>query len=714
MRRLIPLTGILFAVVLSALLYHDTPTANSMSASRSTTVTTITTDTINISTYSYAPHLFTQTNTTYNISYPVLNWGAYQGSHPTKTNKAFTRLTLENDYLRVSLLPELGGRIYEMIFKPTGHNELYQNSVLKPTHWGPTEQGWWLAAGGIEWGLPVDEHGYESGVAWSYSIAQGGDGITVTLRDSTASDRLRARVDVFLPNDRAVLIVRPTIENTRGVGLDYKWWDNAMLAPGAANSVSSELRFVFPIDMMSVHSTNDVRLPGHGFPGPTGPTALITWPNYNGVDWSRLGNFDEWFGFFGYPQSQKEFAGVYDTSVDEGVVRVFPHTIATGVKGFAMGWAHPIGSGEWTDDGSYYVELHGGVAPTFWDTTHLNAGQSISWQETWYPAAGLGNAFSVANEEAALAIAQDGSNLELGVFATRLRTATQLGVWQRSTCQLLAQIDIASIDPATPQQFDVPSSIALNDLTILFRDGNSLIIGYNEKDCVAPTSNANTLPSVSTSTSFNVSWSGSDFYSGIASYDVQVKDGYTGAWTTWLSATTASNTTYNGTDGHTYFFRTRARDPQDNLETYDNDEWGDAFTSVLLSPAAVMETSRKIVPPIFSQGQSISYTIDLRNSGNLNGNITLTDTLPPSMTLIGSANASSGPAPSFDGSRITWSGSINASLQLSITYALTPTIDLAFFVPQTNTVQIAGGITSITRTATTKMAHIVYLPIIHR
>jgi hypothetical protein len=41
---------------------------------------------------------------------------------------------MENAYLRVTLLPELGGRVYQMIFKPTNHNEFYQNPVIKPTH----------------------------------------------------------------------------------------------------------------------------------------------------------------------------------------------------------------------------------------------------------------------------------------------------------------------------------------------------------------------------------------------------------------------------------------------------------------------------------------------------------------------------------------------------------------------------------------------------
>ncbi len=718
MLRLVPLSAVLFAVGLVAWLSQPSASVGvSPSPTRTihdkSSITTITTDTILIPTYNYALALYWQTNATYNIPYPVLNWSSYDR---TKSDKTYTRLTLENDYLRVSLLPELGGRVYEMIFKPTGNDELYKNPVVKPTHWGPPEQGWWLAAGGIEWGLPVEEHGYQSAIPWSYTIAQSGEGITVTLRDAeqTAPDRLRASVGVFLPNDRAVLIIRPKIENARSVPLDFKWWANAMLAPGPNNTVGPDLRFIFPIDAVTMHSTDDDRLPGHGWPGPGGPDYWITWPIHNGIDWSRVGNFDEWFSFFGRPQAGQDFVGVYDTAADEGIVRVFPHTVATGVKGFAMGWLHPIGSSQWTDDGSTYAELHGGLAPTFWDSAHLDAGESIEWEETWYPVAGI-DGFTTANGEAALRVDHSGSALNLGVFSARARDAGQLSVWQRSTCNLIAQSAPDSIDPASPQRFFVPTAIPSTDLAILVTQGDSLMIGYSEKDCVAPVAVVNALPNVSASIDFDVSWSGSDFYGGVASYDVQVKEGFDGSWTPWLTATNVLSATFPGIHGHTYFFRARARDLAGNLGVYQNEQWGQTFTTVLLSPAAVMETSHKTTAAFFEQGRPARYSILLNNTGNLTGDITLTDTLPLSTTLVeGTLSASSDPAPTFDGARIRWSGTLTDGASALITYALTPTADLGFMQPLTNTVVIEGGAAPVTRAAVTAMARMMYLPLILR
>jgi hypothetical protein len=61
-----------------------------------------------------------------------------------------------------------------------------------------------------------------------------------------------------------------------------------------------------------------------------------------------------------------------------------------GAKGFAFGWKDPISPGNWTDDASGYVEIHGGPAPTFDDSVTIPAGGHLQWMETWYPVAGLG------------------------------------------------------------------------------------------------------------------------------------------------------------------------------------------------------------------------------------------------------------------------------------------------------------------------------------
>ena len=104
---------------------------------------------------------------TYNIAYKQFDQIAYRAAPRSTTSRNFKTVIIENDYLRLTFLPELGGRLWQVLYKPTQQNIFYNNRVLKPSPWGPAQQGGWLAVGGMEWALPVDEHGYVCCIPWS-------------------------------------------------------------------------------------------------------------------------------------------------------------------------------------------------------------------------------------------------------------------------------------------------------------------------------------------------------------------------------------------------------------------------------------------------------------------------------------------------------------------------------------------------------------------
>ena len=78
------------------------------------------------------------------------------------------------------------------------------------------------------------------------------------------------------------------------------------------------------------------------------------------------------------------------TAADEGMLRIYPNDVARGAKLFSPGFSDMLDPKLWTDDGSSYVELHGGVMPTFNDWYELEPGGEITWSEIWYPVAGIG------------------------------------------------------------------------------------------------------------------------------------------------------------------------------------------------------------------------------------------------------------------------------------------------------------------------------------
>lgn len=204
---------------------------------------------------------------------------------------------------------------------------------------------------------------------------------------------------------------------------------------------------------------------------------------------------------------------------------------------------------------------------------------------------------------------------------------------------------------------------------------------------------------------------------GIAAYDVQARDGYEGAWTGWLTGTIATSGTFTGIHGHTYFFRARARDQVGNEEPFGDEEWGQAFTTVLTEAAPVLVTSRKSAAPYrFSPHQTVEYIVIISNTGNLTATAVLTDTPPASMfVLTETLAATSGSTPTYAGGQIHWSGTVGAGAAVRVTYALSPTAATPFSVPLTNTAEIAGSVLGpLERQAVASQAWMLWLPVIFK
>ncbi|MDQ6694898.1 MAG: DUF5107 domain-containing protein [Chloroflexota bacterium] len=308
--------------------------------------------------------------------YPRLNMASV-GSAQMRT---YRLIVLENHYLRLSVLPQLGGRLYEAVYKPTGHDELYRNPVIKPSTFGA--RGWWLAAGGTEWAAPVEEHGLMEYLPWDYAVQRNGDGgVTVKVSQTDKLTGMLVAGSVTLSPESGSYTLRAQLENHTSKNARGQLWTNAMLAPGGTNHLSSRTRFVVPAVQMVVHSTSDPDLP------PAHDT--ISWPAYEGRDLANMSNWKGWLGAFALPVPQRgEFAGVYNPDADEGMVESFKGAELPGLKifGFGPGFDTHI----YTDDNSNYVELWSGVTPTFWDSALFPPGSSLGIQENWQPVAKVG------------------------------------------------------------------------------------------------------------------------------------------------------------------------------------------------------------------------------------------------------------------------------------------------------------------------------------
>jgi len=136
--------------------------------------------------------------------------------------------------------------------------------------------------------------------------------------------------------------------------------------------------------------------------------------------------------------------------------------------------------------------------------------------------------------------------------------------------------------------------LSTNSTYLLVGSGYDWWPDWQPTDVWPPTSQMEPLPTWSGST-FPVSWSGSDAGgAGLRSYDVEYRDGEGGAWTTWLGDTPQTTAAFSGQDGHTYYFRCRARDYAFNVEPYPAD--AEAFTTVDATPPSSAASSPEYAP----------------------------------------------------------------------------------------------------------------------
>jgi hypothetical protein len=294
--------------------------------------------------------------------------------------RSYRLIVLENRYIKLSVLPSLGGRLYEAIYKPTGHDELYRNPVIKPAPF--SEKGWWIGAGGMEWAAPTQEHGLMEYLPWDSSVTRNGDGgVTVTVASTDKLTGMKITGTITLSPEEGAYTVSARIENRTNSQQRGQLWTNAMVAPGGTNHVSPRTQFILPTTQMVVHSTSDTSLPAeHG---------VVSWPNYNGKRLSDSSTWGGWLGGFALPSANRgAFAAVYNPDADEGLVKTFSNKEMPGLKMF--GWGPDLNPAVYTDDDSSYAELWGGVTPTFWDYALFPPNGALGWTEKWQPVARTG------------------------------------------------------------------------------------------------------------------------------------------------------------------------------------------------------------------------------------------------------------------------------------------------------------------------------------
>jgi len=348
----------------------------------------------------------------------------------TIVDRTFKTYVLENRYLKATLVPEFGGRIVSLIYKPTGREQLYRTQVGVPYGMkaGNFYYDWLMVYGGIFPTFPDPEHGRAWLKPWDFKVVKESvDEVTVSMssRDDVAYPAapwqfikgptgIEATYYVTLKSDRAALDARVVLKNPSESDVDYEYWTCTTLAPGSDPNdpkTTGGAEIIAPIEAYTT--------PGWSKNLSEGDESL-------GAGRSRFDKL-RWFRNWptmgiAYAASDMQggnFWGVINHDNDEGIFRIADNTVTRGLKMWTWGFAsftNQADARKAPNEAQPYVELWAGVSDQFFHRATLPAHGEVSVPETYSPTVGM-SSVTHANENILVNLSATASTVDLQFFS---------------------------------------------------------------------------------------------------------------------------------------------------------------------------------------------------------------------------------------------------------------------------------------------------------
>jgi tetratricopeptide (TPR) repeat protein len=392
--------------------------------------------------------------------------------YPAQTNlgdslsiETYNMVYLENEYLKITIMPQFGGKLFSAIDKTNGHELFHRNSVIKPDLIGTL--GAWIS-GGIEWCFP-HHHRTTTLLPSDYFIAENGDGsATVWIGETERDLRLRGIIGITLRPGCSYIEAEYHLNNTSEVTRNFLFWANVSI------TANENFRTFWPPSQeIGVFHSN---------------TSFTHWPIsheiYRGIDYTSGVDLTWWknhpdpVSFF-FWQGKEGFIGGYDYAQKAGTIHVgnVLESKASKLWQFGPGLQGQNARRKLTDDGKAYVELMTG--------TFSNNQPDYGWfaphavkeaKNYWYPIRDL-EIVKNANTDASVTLQmRNEKTVFYGFNTTRLFAGAKVTL--RNGDEILNSETI-DIDPATPYTSTYKSKMELDEYQLYAelkdRDGNILV-----------------------------------------------------------------------------------------------------------------------------------------------------------------------------------------------------------------------------------------------
>jgi tetratricopeptide (TPR) repeat protein len=381
-----------------------------------------------------------------------------------REEKTYNALYLENEYLKLCVLPEIGGRIFSAIDKTDNYDFIYHQHVIKPALIGML--GAWIS-GGVEWNIP-HHHRASTFVTVDHSMTENPDGSkTIWVGEIELRHRMKWIVGLTLFPDKSCVEVTVKLFNRTPFVHSFLYFSNVAVHATAGYQV------MFPpaTEFATYHGKNQfIRWPiGDGFFGGT---------DYKGLNLSWWKNHPSPISFFAW-NYQDDFLAGYDHGKEAGVALVADHHIVPGKKFFE--WGNGATGETWdkilTDtDGPYLELMVGGYSDNQPDYSWCQPYEVKTLKQYWYPLRGIGGV-KKANRDAALNLEIIRPNtVRIALNTTSPQMGAKVMLRGRGRTFLEQNLDITPANPFS-KELALPRGVEEQDLTLslVSRDGSDLI-----------------------------------------------------------------------------------------------------------------------------------------------------------------------------------------------------------------------------------------------
>lgn len=396
-----------------------------------------------------------------------------------KKDKAYRALFIENEYIKVMVLPELGGRIHMAYDKVKKRHFVYYNQVIKPALVGLT--GPWIS-GGIEFNWP-QHHRPSTYLPTDCYIEEFADGSkTIWCSEVERMFRMKGMAGFTLYPGKAYIEIKAKVYNRTPFPQTFLWWANPAVV------VNKDYYSVFPPDVNAVldHGKRAVS----SFPIATG--TYYKYDYSEGVDISRYKNIPVPTSYMAI-NSKYDFVGGYEEHIDAGLLHVADHHINAGKKqwtwgngDFGQAWDRNL-----TDEDGPYIELMTGMyCDNQPDFTWLQPYEEKSWVQYFMPYQKVGMVKNATREAlVGLESLADGK-ARVTLYTTAIHKEVRVIMTAADSDKVYLDA-LTAVSPANPysvivdcNEYGVKSETV--KLTVLDEKGNVLVSYQAEKPEIKP------------------------------------------------------------------------------------------------------------------------------------------------------------------------------------------------------------------------------------